>query len=332
MSTNRPTRKLAAGVVGAVMAASLPLLAAPLPPGGTFHDDDLNVHEGYIEAIAAADVTRGCNPPVNDRYCPGEVVTRGQMAAFLVRALGLPAAGNNPFTDDDGHVFEGDIARLAAAEITRGCNPPANDMFCADDPVTRGQMAAFLVRAFGYSDPGQGDLFVDDEGSVFKGDIDRLGTAEITKGCNPPTNDRFCPGDPVLRDQMASFLGRALDLTPTAPPPRPTTSTTSTTTSTTSSSSTSTTIHDDSARFEMGTRSFIPSSLTVTSPATISWRNESGVGHNVTSLSGPWPSVINVDMPSGSDDLDASLVTPGVYTFYCTIHGASMSGTISVEG
>jgi hypothetical protein len=38
---------------------------------------------------------------------------------------------------------------LAAAGVTNGCNPPSNDRFCPDSYVTRGQMAAFLVRAFG---------------------------------------------------------------------------------------------------------------------------------------------------------------------------------------
>jgi hypothetical protein len=93
-------------------------------------------------------VTRGCNPPTNDMFCPNDVVTRGQMAAFLVRALGYTAgAGSDQFTDDDGLIFEADIERLAAAGITRGCNPPTNDMFCPNSPVTRGQMAAFLHRA-----------------------------------------------------------------------------------------------------------------------------------------------------------------------------------------
>jgi hypothetical protein len=69
------------------------------------------------------------------------------MAAFLVRALGLAAPGDVDFVDDDGSIFEADIEKLAAAGITRGCNPPVNDMFCPSDPVTRGQMAAFLRRA-----------------------------------------------------------------------------------------------------------------------------------------------------------------------------------------
>jgi hypothetical protein len=72
------------------------------------------------------------------------------MAAFLVRALGYTAgAGSDRFTDDDGSVFEADIERLAEAGVTKGCNPPENDMFCPNAPVTRGQMAAFLHRALG---------------------------------------------------------------------------------------------------------------------------------------------------------------------------------------
>jgi hypothetical protein len=73
-------------------------------------------------------------------------------------------------------------------------------------------MAAFLVRAFGYTDDGGGNLFTDDDGSTFERDTDRLGAAGVTRGCNPPTNDRFCPDDPVTRGQMAAFLARAFNL------------------------------------------------------------------------------------------------------------------------
>ena len=71
-------------------------------------------------------------------------------------------------------------------------------------------MAAFLVRAMGYVDDGGGDRFVDDDGSVFESAIDKLATAGVTQGCNPPINDRFCPGDKVTRGQLAAFLNRAL--------------------------------------------------------------------------------------------------------------------------
>ena len=42
----------------------------------------------WIEALAAAGITTGCSaaPPL---YCPDDPVTRGQMAVFLSKALGL---------------------------------------------------------------------------------------------------------------------------------------------------------------------------------------------------------------------------------------------------
>ncbi len=119
------------------------------PFNGTFLDDDGHLFEADIEWLADSGITRGCNPPTNDRFCPDSYVTRGQMAAFLVRALDLTDSGTVDFVDDDGHLFEADIEKLATAEITRGCNPPTNDRFCPDSRVTRGQMAAFLHRASG---------------------------------------------------------------------------------------------------------------------------------------------------------------------------------------
>ncbi|MGV2386075.1 MAG UNVERIFIED_CONTAM: S-layer homology domain-containing protein, partial [Thermobifida fusca] len=118
--------------------------ALRLPEGSkVFSDTAGHLFEDDIAALGTAGITRGCNPPDNTLFCPDDPVTRGQMAAFLTRALDL-AAGTEVFADTARHHFEADIAALAAAGITRGCNPPDNTLFCPDDPVTRGQMAAFL--------------------------------------------------------------------------------------------------------------------------------------------------------------------------------------------
>ncbi|MGH8873962.1 MAG: S-layer homology domain-containing protein, partial [Acidimicrobiia bacterium] len=230
---NRSRGVFAASVIGLLAVLLLWQATGGALAANTFIDDDDSVHEADIETIAAEGITKGCNPPDNDRYCPDDPDTRGQMAAFLRRALELPASSQDSFTDDDDSIFEEDINAIAEAGITKGCNPPDNDRYCPDDHVTRGQMAAFLVRAFGYDDPGSGDHFVDDDDSVFEGDIDRLFVAGVTKGCNPPENDRYCPLDDVTRAQMASFLARALVeaglITTTT-----TTTTTSTSTTTTS--------------------------------------------------------------------------------------------------
>jgi len=209
-----------AGLVFAVVFVLLSIGAAlaDLPPDGTFTDDNLNIHEPDIEAIAAEGITKGCNPPWNTLYCPTGDVSRGQMAAFLNRALALPAATTDYFSDDDGTTFEDDINRLAAAGITRGCNPPANDRYCPSSRVSRGQMAAFLNRAFDYPTAST-DSFADDDGSVFEADINAIAEAGVTLGCNPPANTNYCPAGIVRRDQMASFLTRALGLDPILPPP-----------------------------------------------------------------------------------------------------------------
>jgi hypothetical protein len=187
-------------------------LAGNPDPNDPFIDDDGHIFENAIEWMAAEGITQGCNPPANDRFCPNDRVTRGQMAAFLVRALGYSDnGGGDLFDDDNTSVFEGAIDKLATAGVTIGCNPPANNRFCPDAFVTRGQMAAFLGRAFTYTDDGGADWFDDDNGHVFEGDVNRLRVAGVTQGCNPPTNSRYCPNDFVTRGQMATFLMRAFD-------------------------------------------------------------------------------------------------------------------------
>lgn len=200
-----------------------PAGALPLDPSGTFNDDDRSVHEADIEALAAAGVTFGCNPPSNDEYCPEAPVTRAQVASFIVRSLALSAPLPDPtvdaFLDDDSSVHATDIDKLAELGVARGCNPPANDRFCPDAPVTRGQLAAFLTRAFDYvDDDPDADRFSDDDDSIFEADIEALAAAGVTVGCNPPDNDLYCPAANTTRAQMASFLTRALGLTPLAPP------------------------------------------------------------------------------------------------------------------
>jgi SpoIID/LytB domain protein len=184
------------------------------PPEDGFTDIGESIHRDDIEYLTGLGIALSCADGPN-LYCPDDPMQRQDIAAFLARALDLPAAETDFFVDDNGLPAEADINRIAAVGITKGCNPPANDRFCPGDTVTRGQMAAFLVRAWQLTDPGPGDWFTDDDGSVFENDIDRLATAGMTKGCNPPANDRFCPTRKVTRAETASFIARALrDLSP----------------------------------------------------------------------------------------------------------------------
>jgi hypothetical protein len=62
-------------------------------------------------------------------------------------AAPLTAVATHSFTDvPDTHTFHEDIEWMKASGVTRGCNPPANTLYCPEDDVKRSQMAAFMRR------------------------------------------------------------------------------------------------------------------------------------------------------------------------------------------
>ena len=162
---------------------------------------DVDGFEFEIAWLYREGITGGCTAT---RFCPTNPVTRGQMAAFLSRALGLPGTGTDFFDDDDGTTFEGDINRLAAAGITGGC---ATRRYCPNAKVTRDQMASFLTRAFALP-PSGADFFTDDEANIHEGSINAMAAAGITGGC---AVNRYCPSANVTREQMAAFLYRGFN-------------------------------------------------------------------------------------------------------------------------
>ena len=98
----------------------------------------------YVERLADLAVTKGCSTEPA-RFCPGETVTRAQMASFLVRAFGLPGGRSGRFSDTGG-VHEPDIDALAAAGVTAGCATSPR-RYCPDRDTSRAEMATFLTRA-----------------------------------------------------------------------------------------------------------------------------------------------------------------------------------------
>ncbi len=145
-------------------------------------------------------VTNGCG---GGSYCPSGNVTRAEMASFLARARGLPATSNDYFSDDNGNIHEGNINAVADAGITLGCG---GGSYCPDNLVTREEMASFLARAMSLPASGT-NWFWDDEGSIHEGNINAVADAGITLGCG---GGQYCPASFTTREQMAAFLRRAL--------------------------------------------------------------------------------------------------------------------------
>ncbi len=134
-----PVSAVTRGQMASFIARTMQLPAATKD---YFSDDNGQTHEADINKIAEAGLTVGCAP---GRYCRNDSVNRAQMAAFLARALDLPAATKDHFTDDNRYSLEPEINAAAEAGLTGGCG---ENRYCPSAAVTREQMAAFLLRAF----------------------------------------------------------------------------------------------------------------------------------------------------------------------------------------
>jgi uncharacterized repeat protein (TIGR01451 family) len=204
-------------------------------PSGTFRsgtitiaDQTFTVHQGNafldvppshpfyneIGKLSARGITIGCG---GGNYCPDEVVTREQMAAFIIRALGEfnpPTPPSQRFTDvPPENPFYAFIEEMALRQITLGCG---GNNYCPTNPVSREEMAAFLIRALhdpGYIPPPPASQRFNDvpPEHPFYAHIEEMAVLGITLGCsaNPPL---YCPTSTVTRAQMAAFLVRAFNL------------------------------------------------------------------------------------------------------------------------
>jgi hypothetical protein len=128
------------------------LESLPTQPGDAFGDDEQTVHEANINRLAAAGIVRGKGPGTYGPNGPGNEVTRGQMATFLVAAIDFMrpsnlAAAPDAFTDDNGSTHEANINRLAAIDVVDGVG---GTNYNPDGTVSRAQMASFLIRTLAF--------------------------------------------------------------------------------------------------------------------------------------------------------------------------------------
>jgi len=119
------------------------------PYGGAVRSSFVDVTGSFAQAriaqLIGLGITAGTGPGT---YGPEQVVTRAEMAVFLLRLLEALAGqaplvpANNPFTDIRGSFAEREIRQLVALGLTSGTGATT---FGPADPVTREQMAAFTV-------------------------------------------------------------------------------------------------------------------------------------------------------------------------------------------
>ncbi|OGP77937.1 MAG: hypothetical protein A2V86_15980 [Deltaproteobacteria bacterium RBG_16_49_23] len=177
--------------------------------GGQVFGDVLptSLFENHINSLFNNGITTGCAP---GQFCPQSLVTRGEMSAFIIRAVeGEPLTGPPTPTFGDvplAHPFFRYVERMVVRGITLGIG---GGLYGPDLNVTRAEMASFIVRAVDGADaPGPCTGFFTDVpiGAPHCANIERLRTLNVTLGCSAGL---YCPAGRVLREQMAAFIARA---------------------------------------------------------------------------------------------------------------------------
>lgn len=196
------------GCVSPVASKNIQVDFIDVPPSHQFHD--------FVNTVARNEITVGCG---GGNYCPGQNIPRSQMAVFLLKGkfgsthIPPPATGG-VFLDVQPGDFAADwIEELASLGITGGCG---NGNYCPNNPVTRAEMAVFLLKSLlgsGYAPPpASGTIFSDVLLGDFAADwIEDLYARGVTGGCG--TNPlRYCPNNPNTRGEMAVFVTKTFSL------------------------------------------------------------------------------------------------------------------------
>jgi hypothetical protein len=173
----------------------------------------------FVNSVAGAGITSGCG---GGNFCPGDAMTRGVMARWLLLSKYGPDYSPPPCQGIFSDVSCEDTANSDYIEalynegITAGCSTSPLK-YCPDNAVNRGQMAVFLLKTLEGSDyvppactPG---FFADVvcPNNPFSGWAQELYERNITAGCgvNPL---RYCPTSGTRRDQMAVFVQKTFGM------------------------------------------------------------------------------------------------------------------------
>ena len=182
---------------------------AEVPPSNPFFR--------FIEMLLHRGVTGGCTAT---NYCPSSSTTREQMAVFVILSKEPPGyvppacvAGAEIFNDvPASSPFCRWIEELSRRGVVSGCG---NGAYCPSNPVTREQMAVFVLRTL---DPtlnppacAPPNLYGDvPESSPFCRWIEELTNRGVVTGCG---GGNYCPSAAVTREQMGVFLAVTFGLT-----------------------------------------------------------------------------------------------------------------------
>jgi len=179
----------------------------PQENGGTEAEfTDLSGHwaEENVKRLAGVGAAKGFE---DGTFKPDRPISRAEFVALLVRVLGLSEKQGQPFADTAGHWAEREIAAAHAHGIVQGYRATA---FAPDDPITREQMAAIVVKALGREAKSADKSFADQAAISAWAREAVAAAAEFGLLTGTPGN-RMKPQAPATRGEAATVILRALE-------------------------------------------------------------------------------------------------------------------------
>jgi parallel beta-helix repeat protein len=208
-----PVTSTATAPDGSTSELSQEIVFSSSPDGGEAVGGDPIGIKGMLFQ-AGATVTIGTTPATNiivssdtNIVADAPALPAGTVHDIVVTTGGLTGRLRNgyaAFFNEDNTFWP---STLLANGVTAGCG---GGNYCSGDPVTRAQMAVFLLRGkrgLCYTPPpATGAVFGDVSTGTFAAAwIEALAAAQVTSGCG---GGNYCPDAGVTRDSMAVFLLR----------------------------------------------------------------------------------------------------------------------------
>jgi hypothetical protein len=154
----RPIRR------GVLVLAAVAVFVVPIAvsaAGGFTDVSDDNIFKNDIQWMADNGITRGCNPPTNDKFCPSSVVTRETMSAFMHRL------GVNKVVDAKTAITADNADKLDGLDSSAFQSRAGATII---NPVSVGATGVPIATISGFSAPVSGGVLVGSGNATFLGD------------------------------------------------------------------------------------------------------------------------------------------------------------------
>lgn len=193
-------------ILGAVVASSAAVIAPVNAEAANKEFKDLSPNDMFYAPIINL-VERGILTGYSDNTIKaGQPVTRAEAAIIIARALGLDTNNVKDPGFKDVPKTSGYYGAIAALENSGIINGVSIDRFGVNTPLTRGQMAVLLTKAFDLKGQSTDLPFKDVKNHSFQNAISTIYLNKVTAGI---TANTFGVNKPVTRGQLASFIVRA---------------------------------------------------------------------------------------------------------------------------